>query len=360
MLLLTIAAISAVLLSPAYAKKPVDFQTMQINYAPDHALDIKEGETQIFRAPLCKGDLLNGWSFKAKVYMMNEPWDSAEIGDANWLHIQVSNGPSFTKIVRDNAQEAKKAGFDPKPSTSPFTYDSATWGSDDIYIQITASHGTPTFQYGLELAASEARDDLMIPDGMDSVETVSENAATRARGCGIETLEQVAIPLTAKLTSGDTGQYKIPFCFEDTYDQRSLTLTTLVPETVDELPGGVASFLCTDTMMNSGICYRAVVTNRGTKFYDSSGAKVNAVIPTIPKAEYGPVYLLVLAQGNYHDKVEFTITTKLRNPSGDELKLTGHSEKDLHSVLTYLKSSYENKPAPLDHGFQPEEAREEL
>ena len=42
-----------------------------------------------------------------------------------------------------------------------------TGGSDDIYIQITASHGTPTFQYGLELAASEARDDLMIPDGMD-------------------------------------------------------------------------------------------------------------------------------------------------------------------------------------------------
>ena len=40
--------------------------------------------------------------------------------------------------------------------------------------------------------------------------------------------------------------------------------------------------------------------------------------------------------------------------------LPGHSEKDLHSVLTYLKSSYENKPAPLDHGFQPEEAREEL
>ena len=40
--------------------------------------------------------------------------------------------------------------------------------------------------------------------------------------------------------------------------------------------------------------------------------------------------------------------------------LPGHSEKDLHSVLTYLKTSYENKPAPLDHGFQPEEAREEL
>ena len=45
------------------------------------------------------------------------------------------------------------------------------------------------------------------------------------------------------------------------------------------------------------------VTNRGTKFYDSSGAKVNAVIPTIPKAEYGPVYLLVLAQGMIHDIV---------------------------------------------------------
>ena len=40
-------------------------------------------------------------------------------------------------------------------------------GSDDIYIQITASQGNPTFQYGLELIGTTPRDDLSIPDGMD-------------------------------------------------------------------------------------------------------------------------------------------------------------------------------------------------
>lgn len=51
----------------------------------------------------------------------------------------------------------------------------------------------------------------------------------------------------------------------------------------------------------------AKVTQRGGLFYDPSGAKVNAVTPTIPKAEYGPVHLLVLAQGiilmHYHTNV---------------------------------------------------------
>ena len=77
---------------------------------------------------------------------------------------------------------------------------------------------------------------------------------------GVQTnLQSTTTPNLKTWSPGDTGQYKIPFCFEDTYDQRSLTLTTLVPETLHEAPGGVASFLCTDTMMNSGICYRAVV-----------------------------------------------------------------------------------------------------
>ena len=77
---------------------------------------------------------------------------------------------------------------------------------------------------------------------------------------GVQTnLQSTTTPNLKTLSPGDTGQYKIPFCFEDSYDQRSLTLTTLVPESLHEAPGGVASFLCTDTMMNSGICYRAVV-----------------------------------------------------------------------------------------------------
>jgi len=358
MLVLIVAALAALFISPASTAKPVKFGTMTISYAPDSALVINEGETQIFRAPLCKGMYLDKWTFKAKVYMMNVPWDSAEVGDDSWLHIKVSNGPDMTKIVRDNARDAT-AGADPQPFTKAFSYNSATWGSDDIYISITASQGNPTFQYGLELAADQPRDDLYIPDGMDAVETVSENLAL-TRSCGITTLEQVAVPLTDKLTSGDTGQYKIPFCFEDTYDQRTLTVTTLVPESVNEAPGGVASFLCTSAMLKNNICWRSSVTQRGVQFYDPSGAKVNAVTPTVPKAEYGPVHLLVLAQGNYHDKVEFTVTTKLRNPSTDNLKLTGHSEKDLHSVLSYLKQSFESKPAPLDPDFEPEELKDEL
>jgi len=358
MILLTITALSALLLAPASAAGPVTRKTMTISYAPDSALVINEGDTQMFRAPLCKGMYLDKWTFKAKVYLMNVPWDASEVGDDTWLHIKVSNGPDMTKIVRDNARDAS-AGADPQPFTKSFTYNSATWGSDDIYISVTASQGNPTFQYGLELSADQPRDDLIIPDGMDGVDTVSENHSL-TRGCKIITLDQVAVPLADKLTAGDSGQYKIPFCFEDTYDQRSLAVTTLVPESINEAPGGVASFLCTSSMIKVDTCWRSVVTKRGGQFYDPSGAKVNAVTPTIPKAEYGPLYLLVLAQGNYHDKVDFTITTKLRSPPTDSLKLTGHSEKDLHSVLSYLKNSYENKAAPLDPDFQPEELKEEL
>jgi hypothetical protein len=40
--------------------------------------------------------------------------------------------------------------------------------------------------------------------------------------------------------------------------------------------------------------------------------------------------------------------------------LPGHSEKDLHSVLSYLKQSFESKPAPLDPDFEPEELKDEL
>ena len=39
---------------------------------------------------------------------------------------------------------------------------------------------------------------------------------------------------------------------------------------------------------------------------------------------------------------------------------SGHSEKDLHSVLSYLKKSYEKKPAPMNPDFVPHELREEL
>ena len=35
---------------------------------------------------------LDKWTFKAKVYLMNVPWDASEVGDDTWLHIKVSNG----------------------------------------------------------------------------------------------------------------------------------------------------------------------------------------------------------------------------------------------------------------------------
>ncbi|KAL5271784.1 hypothetical protein ACHWQZ_G000097 [Mnemiopsis leidyi] len=357
MFVLTVIAFTALLLSPASTAKPKEFKTMTVSYAPDKALVINEGDSQMFRAPMCKGQYLDKWSFVAKVYMMNVPWDSAEVGDDSWLHIKISNGPEMTKIVRDNARDAGKN--DPQPLTKAFTYNKATWGSDDIYIQITASQGNPTFQYGLELIGTTPRDDLSIPDGMDGVETVSANQA-QIRNCGIEVLEQIANPLTSKLVAEQTGQYLIPFCFEDQFDQRTLTVSTMVPESLNKKPGGVASFFCTTPMMKNGICWRSTVTNRGATFYDPSGAKVNSVTPTVVKDEYGAVYLLVLAQGDYQETVEFTITTKLRNPPKDTLKLTGHSEKDLHSVLSYLKTSYENKAAPLDPSFEPHELKEEL
>jgi len=353
MILLTIATLT-VLLHPCLTTTPTKYGTMTLSYIPDSALTIKGGDTQIFRAPLCND--VNNWSFKAKVYVLNEPWDAEKVGDDTWLHIKVSNRPDMTRIVRDNVRDATP-GADPQPFTKPFTYKSTTWGSDAIYIQITARQGIPTFQYGLELSVSPPRDG--IPDGMDAVQTVPENLAL-AKSRDIQTLEQISIPFVDALRSGDTGQYRVPICFEDTYDQRSLTVTTLVSEAVNEAPGGVASFLCTSSMMRNKICWRSSATNRGIKFFDPSGGKQNTVTTTVPKEEYGSIYLLVLAQGNYRENVEFTITTKLRSPHKDTLKLTGEPEKDLPSLVTYLRSIYEGKAPPLNHHFVPYELRQEL
>ena len=48
MFLLTVAALAALLLSPASSKRP-KMGTMSISYAPDSALVINEAETQMFR-----------------------------------------------------------------------------------------------------------------------------------------------------------------------------------------------------------------------------------------------------------------------------------------------------------------------
>ena len=42
-----------------------------------------------------------------------------------------------------------------------------TGGTDDIYVSITASQGNPTYQYGLEIVASQPTLNSQIPDGMD-------------------------------------------------------------------------------------------------------------------------------------------------------------------------------------------------
>ena len=41
---------------------------------------------------MCKGEFVDKWVFTAKVYVMNVPWDSQDVGDDNWLRIRVSNG----------------------------------------------------------------------------------------------------------------------------------------------------------------------------------------------------------------------------------------------------------------------------
>ena len=40
-------------------------------------------------------------------------------------------------------------------------------GSDDLYIEVTASSGNPTYQYGLEITARLPDKNDKIPDGMD-------------------------------------------------------------------------------------------------------------------------------------------------------------------------------------------------
>ncbi|KAL5269185.1 hypothetical protein ACHWQZ_G002869 [Mnemiopsis leidyi] len=243
-------------------------------------------------------------------------------------------------IVRDNVKDLTP-GAAPQPFTKPFTYNRATWGSGDIYVEITASQGSPTFQYGLEITGSQPREEQKILDGMDGVETIAADETTG--NIAIETLEQVTQPFIDVLSSGETGQYKIPFCLEDKYEERSLTITTRVRETVNEAPGGVASFICTSSMMQDGLCWRSKAIDRGPNFFDTSGAKVISDSPRIPRREFGPVFLLVLVQGNYQERVEFSITTKLRNPVTYDLKLTGHSAEHLYSVLAHLKNIQRNK-----------------
>ena len=126
----------------SFTNNPVKFDTIPVSFTPPSTLVIIEGQTQIFRhvffvvsnincrklmlllkmdkltfstpqshqhiiwiiiahrlssiefsrAPLCNGKTLDGWSFKAKVYLMNIGWDSDKVGDNTWLHIRVSNG----------------------------------------------------------------------------------------------------------------------------------------------------------------------------------------------------------------------------------------------------------------------------
>ncbi|KAL5271786.1 hypothetical protein ACHWQZ_G000098 [Mnemiopsis leidyi] len=333
-----IGVVIAAILSHSLGTRPKVFRTMTISFAPDKALVINAGESQMFRAPLCEGKHLDTWIFKAKVYLMNVPWDSYSVGDDNWLHIKVSNRRDMSQIVRDNVKDVIY-GLEPQPYTRPFSYNRHTWGPEDIYIQITASHGSPTYQYGLEVSASQPGKDLVsVPDAMEAAE--SEDSTCLDESVDVMTMEQYTHPLTDDLISEETGQYKIPLCFENSYHHRTLTVTTWVPEAVNEAPGGTASFLCTSPMIKEGICWRSIPIQRGVDFFDPSGAKVNSITPTITRAEFGPIYLLVLAQGNWRDRVQFTITTKLKNLSED--CPLGHQESDLQEVLSGLMLSVEH------------------
>ena len=134
---------------------------------------------------------------------------------------------------------------------------------------------------------------------------------------GIVTMEQMALPHHAVLTTMKTAQFKVPFCFESRYGRRGVTGTVTVLSTDDPTvaTGGAATFFCTSGMMHHDECFRAVVKRRGSEFYDASGYMINTVTPVVVREEYGPVYLLVLAQGGYGKDVAFTITTKLLHPN---------------------------------------------
>lgn len=289
---------------------PIKKETLSLSFAPAEAKVITEETTQMFRAPLCKGMFVDNWAFSLKVYLQNVQWDSREIGDANWLRIRISNKADMSNILCDNA----KAGIaDPVNFCPIFTYKKKEMGEGDLYIEITASAGTPTYQYGLDLEAREQKHGKFAPNAIPE-------AAAAVKALTIETLEQVAVPYLSDLVTGQTGQYKIPYCFEGAAVYRKVTTTTLVPDSDDAGAGGVASFFCTNAMMHNDECYRSVSKRKGSSFYDPSGAKINTVSPKVKLEEYGPVYILVLAQGDWQKEIKFTITAKLKNPGDPEIK----------------------------------------
>lgn len=349
LLLTTIAVLGLLEAGPLYKA------TLNINFAPESAMVVNEAETQIFRAPICEGMYVDTWVFTVKTYLMNVPWDSYAVGDDNWLRIQVSNSSDMRWIIADNVDGINE----PQPGLPPFKYQASTWGSEDVYIAITASSGSPTYQYGVEMVGAEATAE----HGNRGVPDVTPKAKlgdplTVAK---IEIMEQIAVPYHAVLSPMQTAQFKVPFCFEAGYRRRSVTGTVIVPS---DLPvnkgrtGGVATFFCTTGMMRHDECFRSLVKKRGNDFYDPSGAIINTVTPVIVKEEYGAVYLLVLAQGDYAKDVGFTITTKLRHPDKASLLLSvsGDHEQDMGSVLNYLKDSCVRKPVSLDTD-EPEELK---
>jgi hypothetical protein len=70
MLVLIVAALAALFFSPASTAKPVKFGTMTISYAPDSALVINEGETQIFRYNLMCSD--NVFALSSCIFIQNK------------------------------------------------------------------------------------------------------------------------------------------------------------------------------------------------------------------------------------------------------------------------------------------------
>ena len=109
---------------------------------------VDEAQTQLFRAPICGGVYVDTWVFTVKTYLMNVPWDASAAGD-NWLRIRVSNSSDMRWIVADNVDGRS-------PVLAPFKYEASTWGSEDVYIAITASSRTPTYLYGVEMVGAEA------------------------------------------------------------------------------------------------------------------------------------------------------------------------------------------------------------
>ena len=132
----------------------------------------------------------------------------------------------------------------------------------------------------------------------------------------IETLEQVAIPYNDRIETGDTRQYRIPYCFDEGFPVRSVTATALVRGA-----GGISTYLCTNTMLRNGECYRSVATETSLSHYDASGSKANTITVEVMRTDYGPINLLILAQGAWKQQVDYSLVTKLRTPENDSRRL---------------------------------------